>query len=122
MTGARERGRVLRALLLGTALGLAAPAAHAGGIDDELRKLLKQQPSGKGGQLGFAAAPDAEAEGPLSLDQAVARVRKLHPKGEIVGAETRDGGSGRIHVVKVLGRNGKLKVYRFDAATGAKLD
>lgn len=124
MTGSRAPRPAWRALLVGVALGLAAswaPVAPARGLGDELKKLVKQQPSGKGGQqFGFVES-DAREDGPLSLDQAVAKVRKLHPKGEIVGAETRDGDRGRVHVVKVLGRNGKLKVYRFDAATGAKL-
>lgn len=97
-----------RALLCGVALGLAAaataPAAAA-----------------LGQKLGFAA-PTERAHGPLTLDQAVAKVRKAHPKAEIVGAETRDGERGRVHVVKALRQNGKLKVYRFDAETGAELD
>lgn len=97
-----------RTLLVGVALGLAASATPAAS-------------AGPGQQLGFAA-PVERAQGPLTLDQAVAKVRRLHPKAEIVGAETREGERGPVHVVKALRQNGKLKVYRFDAATGAMLD
>ena len=97
-----------RTLLVGVALGLVASATPAAS-------------AGPGQQLGFAAPAEREV-GPLTLDQAVAKVRKLHPKAEIVGAETRDTERGRVHVVKALRQNGKIKVYRFDADTGAMLD
>lgn len=108
MTGSTAGRRAWRALLGGVALGLAASVAP----------VALGQP---GQQLGFAA-PQEREQGPLSLDQAVAKVRRLHPKAEIVSAETRGGERGPIHVVKALRQNGKLKVYRFDAATGAELD
>lgn len=99
-----------RTLLGGVALGLAVvatPAALALGKPEQM--------------FGFAAPEDRRA-GPLTLDQAVAKVRRLHPKAEIVGAETRVGERGPVHVIKALRQNGKLKVYRFDAETGAELD
>jgi hypothetical protein len=97
-----------RTLLVGVALGLVASATPAAS-------------AGPGQQLGFAAPLERE-QGALTLDQAVAKVRRLHPKAEIVGAETRAGERGAVHVVKALRQNGKLKVYRFDAETGAMLD
>lgn len=109
-----------RALLVGVALSLVTPVAAAGGLGDQLKKLVAHGAK-DGQQLGFAASPDRQA-GPLSLDQAVARVRKAHPKAEIVSAESRETERGQVHVVKMLRQNGKLKVYRFDAETGAELD
>lgn len=108
-----RRGDAWRALLIGAALGLvaSAPAASAA--------ASWKQPGGQ--QLGFAAPAEPD-RGRFTLDQAVAKVRKQHPKADIVGAETRDGEHGRVHVVKALRKNGKLMVYRFDAATGAMLD
>jgi hypothetical protein len=102
-----------RALLVGAALVLVASAPAASALG------RWSQPGGQ--QLGFAAPAEPD-RGPFTLDQAVAKVRKQHPKAEIVSAETRDGERGKVHVVKALRQNGKLKVYRFDAATGAELD
>jgi len=58
----------------------------------------------------------------LSLDDAVARVRREHPKVEVVGASTRESASGAVHEVKVLTAKGKLRVIRYDAASGRRLD
>jgi len=58
----------------------------------------------------------------LSLDEAVARVRREHPQIEIVGASTRERSSGAVHEVKVLTAKGKLRVIRYDAASGRRLD
>ena len=58
----------------------------------------------------------------LSLDQAVARVRREHPQVEVVGASTRERSSGAVHEVKVLTAKGKLRVIRYDAASGRRLN
>lgn len=58
----------------------------------------------------------------LSLDQAVAKVRAEQPQVEVVGASTRERSSGPVHEVKVLTAKGKLRVIRYDAASGRRLD
>lgn len=108
MTQRRGTVAAWRALLGSVALGLVASIAP--GVA-----------AGPGQQLGFAPKVE-QSRGPLSLDQAVAKVRKRHPKAEIVGAETRDAERGPVHVVKALRQNGKVQVYRFDATTGVELD
>lgn len=58
----------------------------------------------------------------LSLDAAVARVRREQPEAEVVGASTRERSSGPVHEVKVLTASGKLRVIRYDAVSGRRLD
>jgi hypothetical protein len=58
----------------------------------------------------------------LSLDQAVAKVRSEHPQVEVVGASTRERSSGAVHEVKVLTAKGKLRVIRYDASSGRRLN
>jgi len=58
----------------------------------------------------------------LSLDAAVAKVRGEQPGIEVVGASTRERSSGPVHEVKVLTSTGKLRVIRFDAVSGRRLN
>jgi len=86
------------------------------------------------GAVAAAPAPQSQPQLPqeqpllrvpqqrLSLDEAVARVRREHPQIEIVGASTRERSSGAVHEVKVLTTKGKLRVIRYDAASGRRLD
>jgi len=74
------------------------------------------------GVLAHAPGAAAQSEGrrggggearTLSLDEAVARVRR-RTSGTVIGARTRGG----VHHVKVLSRGGRIRVYRVDARTG----
>ena len=58
----------------------------------------------------------------LSLDAAVAKVRSEQPGVEVVGASTRERSSGPVHEVKVLTAKGKLRVIRYDAVSGRRLN
>jgi len=113
--------------MVGAALccaAFAAPAAPAQGLGDALKKVFADAPKPKPRderELGRVAAGEARGA-PLTLDQAVARVRERHPKGEIVSATTRQTERGTLHVIKLLKANGKLKVIRIDAETGVGVD
>ncbi len=51
----------------------------------------------------------------LSLDQAVNQVKL---KGQILSAKTRNLDGQRIHVIKILTHDGRVRRYRMDANTG----
>jgi hypothetical protein len=117
----RIRRRALQAIACGVALALASPV-HAGGIGDQLQKLLQRKAAPKVPPNALAAEPPPPAAGaPLTLDDAVAQVRRERPEDEIVRAETREQGERRIHEVRALGPDGKLRTFRFDAASGERL-
>lgn len=82
------------ALLLGATLG--GPAAAQGGG------------SGRG------------ANGGISLDTAVARVR-ARTEARILAAETLSSSGGAVHVIRILTRKGKVRHIRIDADTGRVL-
>lgn len=47
--------------------------------------------------------------GGVSLEQAIAQVRRKYPDGRIISAETRRSGNREVHHIKVLTRDGKVK-------------
>jgi len=53
----------------------------------------------------------AQDDGP-SLGEAIERVRRKHPGGRIVSAETQVRGNREVHVIKVLTRDGKVVTER----------
>ena len=98
--------------LLGLALALWVPASLAGPAapPQSQPQLPQEQP--------LLHVPVQR----LSLDEAVAKVRNEQPGIEVVGASTRDRSSGPVHEVKVLTGKGKLRVIRFDAVSGRRLN
>ena len=48
----------------------------------------------------------------MTLEQAVAQVRRQYPGGKIVSAETRVSGGRETHVIKVLTEEGTVKTVR----------
>lgn len=57
-------------------------------------------------------------DGALTLDEAVALVRR-ESGGRVVDSVTRRNTSGRvIYEIRVLGRDGRVRTWRVDAATG----
>lgn len=100
---------VCRNLALGLALLL--PAAQAAPPAPQSQPALPQEQP-------LLRAPVQR----LSLDQAVAKVRSEHPQVEVVGASTRERSSGAVHEVKVLTAKGKLRVIRYDASSGRRLN
>lgn len=60
---------------------------------------------------------ESDARGGVSLGEAVARVQRA--TGEtVIAAETRTRGGQTIHHVRVLSREGRVRVYRVDARSG----
>lgn len=50
--------------------------------------------------------------GGMTLEQAVAQVRRQYPGGKIVSADTRVSGGRETHVIKVLTAEGTVKTVR----------
>ena len=56
----------------------------------------------------------------MSLNEAVSRAKRSFP-GRVLRAETQNRGDRRIHVVRILNEQGKVRTLRFDAKTGKPL-
>lgn len=72
------------------------------------------------GLLALLAGPASgqAAEGALTLDEAVALVRR-ESGGRVVDSVTRRNATGRVvYEVRVLSRDGRVRTWRVDAATG----
>ncbi len=63
------------------------------------------------------AAPPLLAQQSVSLNQAVEMVRE-QSGGRVLRAETVRQGDREVHRIRVLVREGQVRVYRVDAATG----
>lgn len=61
-----------------------------------------------------ATTPDAIARDTVTLEEAVRRVRKQYG-GRIVSAETQGSGDRRVHVIKVLTDDGRVRTVRISA-------
>ena len=53
----------------------------------------------------------------ISLDQAVAKVRSRYG-GRVISAETRGRNGKRVHVIKVLSDEGRVRTVKVDAESG----
>lgn len=60
------------------------------------------------------------AQGAVSLAQATELARSRFP-GQVVRAETESRGGRRIHNIRILGTDGRVRTVRIDAQTGAFL-
>jgi len=66
------------------------------------------------------AQRDYGGNGGISLDEAVAQARKRH-KGKVLSAETTRSDGRKVHRIKILTKDGRVKRTRIDARTGNKL-
>ena len=73
---------------------------------------------GRGLTNQFAAPPaHSEKKRGISLDEAISRARRQE-NGKVLSAETvRDNGR-RVHRIKILTRDGRVKHVRIDASSG----
>jgi len=58
--------------------------------------------------------------GGISLDEAVAKARRNN-KGKVLSAETTRSDGRKVHRIKILTKDGRVKRIRVDARTGKKL-
>lgn len=73
---------------------------------------------GHSGQRGAdRGRPIVLAKGEMSLDAAVAMVRE-RIGGKVISASTTSRGGKKIHVIKVLSDQGRVRTVRVDAQTG----
>lgn len=93
--------RLAAPLLLTLVLGLTVQAAPALAV-------------GAGSLLPPAAAAAAAVRDEVSLSEAVARVKREYG-GRILEAETREQNGRRVHVIKVLTREGRVRTVRIPA-------
>ncbi len=79
------------------------------------------QPTGSGAVIAAPEADDRWAVqqdlqvaqgGGVSLEQAIAQVRRKYPGGRIISAETRRNGNREVHHIKVLTQDGKVKTEK----------
>jgi hypothetical protein len=61
--------------------------------------------------------PIVLAKGEMSLDAAVAMVRERFG-GKVISASTTSAGGKKVHVIKVLSDEGRVRTVRVDAQTG----
>lgn len=65
-----------------------------------------------------APVPGTAREGALTLDEAVALVRR-ESGGRVVDSVTRRNAAGRVvYEIRVLGPDGRVRTWRVDAASG----
>jgi len=66
-----------------------------------------------------AAAPPAQAaqQGPISLEEAT-RIAQRQYKGRVVRAETKTRNGRRVHEIRILGDDGRVRTVRIDAQGG----
>lgn len=62
----------------------------------------------------------AAPKGKVTLDDAVESVRD-RTRGRVLSAETEQNNGGRVHHIKVLTRDGRVKRFRIDGASGDEL-
>ncbi len=94
-----------RLIIFGWMIVLAAEPLAAGPFD--ARGLTNQ----------FASPPAYSEKRGISLDEAISRARRQE-SGKVLSAETvRDNGR-RVHRIKILTRDGRVKRVRIDASTG----
>lgn len=58
--------------------------------------------------------------GGMSLEQATQAALRAFP-GRVARAETRDRGGRRVHEIRILGEDGRVRSFRFDATSGREM-
>jgi len=62
----------------------------------------------------------AQRDNGVSLDEAVAQARRKNKKGKVLSAETVRVNGRKVHRIKVLTRDGRVKRTQVDAGNGQK--
>jgi uncharacterized membrane protein YkoI len=63
------------------------------------------------------SALTVQQSGGMSLEQATQAALRAFP-GRVARAETLDRGGRRVHEIRILGEDGRVRSFRFDAASG----
>ncbi len=106
----KQRFPFIVLLLVSLAVPLSSTAAARDGLETR---------SGAGGRVMVADAAAAKDE--ISLSEAVARVRREYG-GRILEAETRGQNGRRVHVIKVLTDEGRVRTVRIPAGGNGRRD
>lgn len=94
----------MRKFLIIAAMGLVLAPAFAG---------ARTAPADRAAEAGVPEATAFQSRG-MSLEEAVRQVRRQYG-GRIVSAETRGSGDRRVHVIKVLTKDGRVRTVRIPA-------
>ena len=108
-----------RALVLSVGLVMSVQAAP---WPDKLAAGWVSEPQAAVTLMPDAAAPYpvnrlAQANGQISLNQAVAQVQR-RTGGRVLSAETQSDNGSTVHVIRVLVDNQRVRTIRVDARTG----
>jgi len=71
--------------------------------------------------LGLLLSPPLSARGDISLDQAVEQARE-RTGGRVISAETRNKDGQRIHNVRILTSDGKVRRLQINAGSDRRSD
>jgi hypothetical protein len=71
--------------------------------------------------LGLLLSPPLSARGDISLDQAVEQARE-RTGGRVISAETRDKDGQRVHNIRILTHDGKVRRLQIDAGSDRRSD
>lgn len=71
--------------------------------------------------LGLLLSPPLSARGDVSLDQAVEQARE-RTGGRVISAETRDKNGQRVHNIRILTSDGKVRRLQIDAGSDRRSD
>jgi len=71
--------------------------------------------------LGLLLSPPLSARGDISLDQAVEQARE-RTGGRVISAETRGEDGRRIHNIRILTNDGKVRRLQIDAGSDHRSD
>jgi uncharacterized membrane protein YkoI len=111
----------LRGLGCALILGLAASVQAAPWPDRQASGRISETHTVES-LMTDAAAPEpanrlAQANGQISLNQAVAQVQR-RTGGRVLSAETQSDNGSTVHVIRVLVDNQRVRTIRVDARTG----
>lgn len=95
-------------ILICSAVMFAPFAAQAFDLEESLKQLHEQYQAQDG-----AYAPLAKGGG-MSLDDAIASVRRRGDVERIISAETRREGNREVHVIRYMTKDQKVRTAKFD--------
>jgi hypothetical protein len=95
-------------ILIFSAVILVPFGAQAFDLEESLKKLHEQYQA-----QGGAYAPLAKGGG-MSLDEAIASVRRRGDVERIISAETRRKGDREVHVIRYMTKDQKVRTAEFD--------
>jgi hypothetical protein len=95
-------------ILICTTLLLAPFGAQAFDLEESLKQLHAQYQAQDGAHVPLAQG------GGMSLDEAIARVRRRGDVERIISAETRREGNREVHIIRYMTKDQKVKTAKFD--------